>query len=524
MIKVLRKHRNWLMIVIAILALPFCIYFVKTDYSAIRPDQVAQIYGRTVSSIEVRRDARLFELARNLGMADFLEDTVAGTTRRDATKEEAYAQFAVNLIVLREEAERLGIHATQSEIVDVVRNLSAFRGASGFDPKQYEDFTQNFLGPNGFTEAQIEQLARDQICLDRIKQLLSAAVSLPESETKSDYEQIYGKNFVSVVRLRAADFAKEVKVTDDDIRKYYDTHKTELKTEEKRKVEFVNLSLTDEQKKLKDKERIDALQKLADRANDMSQALLEKGADFHQVATKFQLPVQATGEFTATAPDPKLKSDPQLSAAAFLLTVQEPNSDPIQTPDGFCILHLAGIAEARPLTIDEAKPKIVDAIKAQREREMVTAKGTRAVVTLREGLKSGAPLKFNLEKAGGLKAEKVEPFVLADELDQKKPEEKPRNEPPDAMMIKNAAAQVQPGEVSDFFPTDDGGIIVLLEKREPPDPAKYQQGKAAFDERYLKNKRRIVFFEWLLDRRQEAGVQLAKVNVPSPRDSGSTTN
>ncbi len=510
MIRILRKHRNWLMIVIAVLALPFCIYFVKTDYSAIRPDQLGQIYGRSISSIEARRDTRLFELARDLGMIDFLQDMVGGTTRRDAGREEIYAQFTVNLIVLQHEAERLGIQPAQSEIVDLVRNLAAFRGASGFDPKKYEDVVQNFLGPNGFSEAQIEELARDQICLDRIKQLLGSAVSIPESQSKSDYEQIYGKNFVSVVRLRATDFAKEVKVTDDDIRKYYEAHKAELKTEEKRKIEFVNLSLTDEQKKLAGKERIDALQKLADRANDVSQALLEKGANFQQVAAKFQLPIQTTGEFTATAPDSKLKSDPQLRAAAFLLTAQEPTSDPIQTPDGFCILHLAGIAEARGLTIDEAKPKIVDAIKATREREMVTAKGTLASQTLREGLKSGAPLSSTLEKAGGLKAEKVEPFILADDLEQKKPEEKPKNESPEMMAIKNAAALVQPGEVSDFLPTEQGGVIVLVEKREPPDPAKYQQGKAAFDERYLKNTRRIVFFEWLRDRQQEAGVQLAK--------------
>ena len=508
MIKILRKHRNWLMIVIAILALPFCIYFVKTDYSAIRPDQFVQIYGRSVSMVEARRDSRLFELARNLGMIDFLQDMVAGTTKRDASKEEVYAQFAVNLIVLRHEAERLGIQPAQSEILDVVRGLPVFRGESGFDTKKYDDVTSNLLSPNGFSEAQIEELARNQICLDRIKQLLSAAVSLAESESKSDYEQIYGKSFVTVVRLRAVDFAKEVKVTDDDIRKYYEAHKAELKTEEKRKIEFVNLALTDEQKKLTGKERIDALQKLADRANDFTQALLEKGVSFQQVAAKFQLPIQATGEFAASAPDPKLKSDPQLGPAAFSLTVQEPNSDPIQTPDGFCILHLAGIAEARPLTIDEAKSKIVDAIKTTREREMVSAKGTLASQTLREGLKSGEPLSFALEKAGRLKAEKVEPFILADDLDVKS--DKPKNEPPDTMLIRNAAAQVQPGEVSDFVPTEEGGIIVMLDKREPPDPAKYQQGKAVFEERYLKNKRRIVFYEWLRDRQQEAGVQLAK--------------
>ena len=75
------------------------------------------------------------------------------------------------------------------------------------------------------------------------------------------------------------------------MQKYYDAHKAELKTDEKRKVEFVSLALTDEQKKLTGKERIEALQKLSDRATDFTQALLEKGADFKQAAEKFQLPV-----------------------------------------------------------------------------------------------------------------------------------------------------------------------------------------------------------------------------------------
>src|SRR2546430_3990514 len=140
---------------------------------------------------------------------------------------------------------------------------------------------------------------------------VASGVTLPESESKSNYEELYGKNFVSVVHVRSADFLKEIKPADDDIKKYFEAHKAELKTEEKRKVEFVRLALTDEQKNLKDKERIDALQKLADKANDVSQAILEKGAEFHQVATKFQLPVDSTGEFTISAPDPKLKSDPQ---------------------------------------------------------------------------------------------------------------------------------------------------------------------------------------------------------------------
>ena len=486
------------MIVIAILALPFCIYFVKTDYSAIRPDDFARIYNRTISLVEARRDARLFDLAQALGMSSFRQDLSAGAK----SQAEAYVPFILNLVILRHEAARLGIRPRSSEIADVVRNLEAFRGRSGFDLQKYNDFTENFLAPNGLGEEQIEQLVRDELCLNRIKQLVAAGASLPENESKANYDEAYSKLFVSVIRLRSPDFAKDITVTDDDVGKYYEAHKAEFKNEEKRKVEFVSLALSDEQKKLSGKERIDALQKLADRANDFTQALLEKGENFKQVAAKFQLPIHVTGEFAAAAPDPQLNVDPQLGAAAFRLTAQEPNSDPLQAADGFYILHLVGIVEARPLTIEEAKPKVVEAIKSSRTRELISTKGAEIAHQLREVSTSGQPLEAAIQKMG-LKAEKVPPFSLVEDATAK-PEE--RKEPPGLVAIKNAVAQINPGDVSDFFPWEEGGVIAVLEKREPADPAKYPEKKAAFDNRY----REIVFYEWLRDRQRDAGLQVSR--------------
>jgi len=343
---------------------------------------------------------------------------------------------------------------------------------------------------------------RDELCLNRIKQLVAAGASLPESESKANYDEAYGQLFASVIRLRSPDFAKEIKVTDDDVQKYYEAHKAEFKSEEKRKVEFVSLALSDKQKKMSGKERIEALQKLADRANDFTQALLEKGADFKQVAAKFQLPIHVTGEFTATAPDAQLNVDPQFGAAAFRLTAQEPNSDPPQAADEFYVLHLAGIVEARPLTMEEAKPKIVEAIKTSRTRELVSTKGAEIVRQLREATRSGQLLEAAIQKMG-LKAEKVPPFSLLQDATAKPEAQKG---PPDLVAIKNAVAQINPGDVSDFFPWEQGGVIAVLEKREPADPAKYPEKKAAFDNRY----REIVFYEWLRDRQRDAGLQVSR--------------
>jgi hypothetical protein len=313
-----------------------------------------------------------------------------------------------------------------------------------------------------------------------------------------------------VVRFQSADFGKDINVSDEDVQKHFDAHKAELKTDEKRKVEFVSLALTDEEKKLAGKERIDALQKLSDRATDFTQALLEKGTDFKQAAAKFQLPVHETGEFAKTEPDPQLKVDAQLGPAAFKLTMQEPNSDPIQVADGFYILHLAGITEARPLTLEEAKPKIVETIKKSKTREVMSTKGAEIVQQLREAKQSGQPLEAAIQKVGG-KAEKIPAFSLIEEEKPKPQEKEPqKNEPADLPAIKQAVAFLKAGEVSDFFPAGESGFIAILEKREPLTDATATEKKAAFEKRLLDNKRRIVLMEWLRDRGQAAGLEYTK--------------
>jgi PPIC-type PPIASE domain/SurA-like N-terminal domain len=508
MINVLRKNSRWLWFVIAILAIPFVFYFVqRPDYGSMRSNIFGKLYGRPVSTIEIERGGRMFDLARDLGMINFLQDLV-GSAR---TEQEAKQQFALNLLILRHELNALGVRPTSAEIASAVSNLRAFRGESGFDINRYNDAVKNYLGPRGFSEAQIEELAADQVCLDRIKQLLGTGVSVSEAESKTSFEQLYGKLEVGVIHFNKNEVANEVKISDDDIKQYYEAHKDELKSDEKRKVQFLVLGLSPEQKKLTGRERVDALQKLADKANDVSQALAEKGADFGAVAIKFQLSVNNTGEFTQASPDPQLKQDPQLADAAFQLSTAEPTSEPIQVADGFNMLHLASVTPAKPLTLEEAKPKIIEALKATRERELLSARGGKAAHDLREALKSGDTVTSAAQKLN-LKMEKLPPFALADDLETKSPSAPPKNEPPDLPLIKQAVADLKPKEVTEPLPTADGVMVAVVEKRDPPDAAQAAAQRASLDERLLRGKRTVIFYEWLRERRRVAGAEASVVS------------
>jgi len=507
MMKLLRRHRDWLMIVIAILAIPFIFYFVqRPDYGAIGRDQFARIYDRNVSMLEAQQFARLLNLAQTLGMSDFVGTMTAGS---GMNQNQGAVQFIVNLLVLRHEAERFGLRPSASEVAEVVRKLPAFQGDSGFDINKLNDLVQNGLAPLGLNEEHIEQLVRDQINLGEIQKLLAAGVSLPKRELDENFQRGYDKLYVSVIRFQSGDFDKDIKISDEDVQKYYDAHKAEQKTEEKRKVEFVQLTLNEEEKKLKGKERIEALQKLADRATDFTQALLEKGANFKQAAAKFQLPMHETGEFTGAEPDPQLKANPQLSAAAFKLSEQEPHSDAIQVPDGFYILHLTGKTEARPLTAEEAKPKIVDALKKTRARELMSTKGTELVKQLREAKKAGQPLEAVIQKAG-VKPEKLAAFSLADEESEKSESAEPKQQSPELLTIKNSVAFLSAGDVTEYVSPGTDGLIAILDKREPLEGADAGEKKAAFEKRILENKERIVLVEWLHDRQQAAGLEFKK--------------
>jgi hypothetical protein len=507
MMKLLRRHKDWLMIVIAILAIPFVFYFVqRPDYGAMRSDRFAHIYDRNVSMIEAQQTVRLLNLAQALGMSDFVQTLTAGA---GLNQNQVAVQFIINLLVLRHESDRLGLRPSAPEVADVVRKLPVFQSESGFDMNKFSDFVRNGLGPMGLGEEHIEQLVRDELCLNEIKKLLGAGITVSQGELDENFQRGYDKFYVSVIRFRSADFENGINVSDEDVQKYYEAHKAELKSEEKRKVEFVQLAMTEEQKKLKGKERIDALQKLSDRATDFTQALLEKGADFKQAAGKFQLPVHETGEFTAAVPDPQLKVEPQLGAAAFKLSAQEPNSDPIQVADGFYMLHLVGVTEARPLTVEEAKPKIVDATKKSKARELMSTKGAELANQVREATKSGQPLEAAVQKAGA-KPEKLPPFSLMEEETTKSEGKEPKKEPPELAAIKEAVAFLNRGEISDFFPSGENGFIAILEKREALADANAGEKKAAFEKRLLENKQRIVLFEWLHDRQQAAGLQFSK--------------
>ena len=512
MITVMRKHHKVLMIIITVLVcISFSWYWNKTDFAQMGDAAAGKLYDRDVSQVEYQRNARLLRLASQLGMRDMVQDLTLGAQ----SENEAFERFSWNLMVLRHEADQLGIKPTTTEIAAAVKSLPAFNGEKGFDLTAYTQFADHVLGSIGFSEAQIEELAGDQIKLDRVKKLLSTGVAIPEAEMRKGYEEAYARMDVSVVRFRFDDLTKDVQPGEEEIAKYFEAQKDQLKTDEKRKVKVVEFSLTEKQKKLTGKPRIDVLQKLADEANDFTDALQAPGGDFEKAVAKFNLTPKETGEFTQEKPDPLLAGTPALVQAAFSLMKEAPNSDAIQAADGFMVLHLLNIEPARPLTLEEARPKTVEALKKQGVRTIVAARASDVAQKLRDAIQSGKAVDAAATETG-VKAEKLPAFALVDTLPGETPAPKPeaKEEAPDMPYIKQAASKLEPKTVSDYVGTPQGGLLVVLEKRETLGPAEFEKARGALEKQALNSKGQVVFYEWLREQRRVAGIQEKAPTAP----------
>ncbi len=455
----------------------------------------ATIYGHPVTQVAMLREGRKFELARDLGMQELLM-TLAG---RAQSMDEATENFTWNGLVLRHEAEALGIGATDEEVLAAIQAMPVFQTNGAFDSAKYAMIFQNALQPRGFGKDQLEELVRDQLRLNKIKTLLGATTAPGPAEVRAAYDQRNQQIESSVVRLKLDDFLATATAPDEEVQKLFEARKTKLKSDERRKVRFAAFILPTTDKPLEGKPRAEELAKLGKAAEDFSVAMTEKDAAFDTAASKLGVKAEETPEFSRVAPPPTLATAPAVVAEAFKLTVKEPNSDVLTTDRGYYVLQLAGITEARPLTFEEAQPALTEQLKRERATEALNLKAAEIRGKIDTELKAGKSFADAAQTAGV----KAEPFGVFSPT-------APKFDAPDAQEVMIAAFQMKEGELSQATPTTTGAILIHVDKRPPVDDAKFATEQAPIATGLARDLREALFAEWLKLRRADARVTTAR--------------
>ena len=499
-----RFQRPLLTVVVILVILSFIVFFNMSSTRSgafVTSNAVAKIYGRNVTDLDVKKEQYRFQVCSELQMGQMLfalggrEAAMAAYFGQDPSGS-AMENFIWNAMVLRHEAAALGIVATEEEITKAIKELRPFQTNGTFNYNTYKMYLENRLSQRGMTQKDMEGVIADEIRLNKVRDLLSATVPPSPSEVREQYVERNQKTEVSFFRLKLEDFKAAVQVTDEDVAKLFEERKSTLKTPEKRKVKFVAFTLAAEQKPLNGPERARATQRLSEQATNFAVEMTQPNANFESAAAKLNLKVEETPLFSTDDPPAALGKSERAAEAAFHLTKQEPNSDVINADNGYYVLQLSGTEEARPLTLEEAKPKLTEQLKDDRAHEAMNLKASELRAKVDAELKAGKSFE-DAAKTAGVTLEKVPAFSAA---------EQQRQDPTDTGDVKRRSADMKEGELSEFVQTNTGGVVVHLDKRLPIDEAAFAKEKAGVAENLMRMKGQMIFQDWLKERRAAAKV------------------
>ncbi len=501
MFTTIRKHQRWLMLVIAVLTIiAFAFLYNTTDMDRVGANMVAKIYGRDVMQVDVERAVRNYQLAMALGQFELVRD-LAGQAQ---TEDEAVNNFIWNLMVLQHEAGTLGVEPGQQAVGDRIKSLPVFQTDGQFDPRKYSVFVQEQLAPRGFSERQLESVIRDVLRLEGVRELVVTPAVVQPSEIDPALERLAPAD-IEVVRFSTADAAKDVSASDDEVQKAFDERKATLQSPEKRSVRYVAFVLSPEERELKDKDRVQALQKISTATGSLAQALGDGGATLVEAAAAGGLEVRTTPFFASDgAAGGALEGldgevVPAAAKVAFRLPSGPGNFEIVQLgDDGYAIIEVSGVEAARPLTFEEARADLrAGLIEAKREQALKESAG-KALSSIREALSSGKTIAEAAEAAGAKIEAKKGLTLFSEELS------------PEDRQLAMAVVDLPVGVLGDFVPEPNGGFAAYVVSRGEPDAEKAAQRRPLILQGAAQGKQMLLFAQWLATAREESGLHILR--------------
>lgn len=493
MITVIRKNQRWLLLIVAIMTIiAFAWLYNTTDTERLGENKVAQMYGRTVYRVEVDRAVRLRQLAAILGMNEFLGELSA--TARD--EESAMEEFVWNLLVLQHQANANWLRATDQQVLDAIRSLPALNDGNGFDRQRYVQLLQEQLAPRGLTERHLEELIRDSLALDALRNIVTSPVALTAAEVE-EAKKFFQKVDVTVVKVPTAEAPELPKISDEAIKSFYDENKQNLMSPPYRSIEVATISLAPEELALEGRARVDAMQKLADRISQLHEQLLEEGADFSALAKEAGADVRQTVLFDSQGnqagenpaePGPSVGLPANVIAQAFRLRPEEPVSEILQDGNSFFVFRVEQQVEPRPLTLEEIGPRIREmlAMQAWQQSEQNKASGFRDSIA--QAVTDGQPITdaAGEKELPTLVLAGLEPWVPG--MDEK-------------TFYARATQGLEEGEFSELQRGPEGWFFLRLDKRHPVDADLWAERGEEIRSTILGNKQNLLFLEWLREAR-----------------------
>lgn len=382
-------------------------------------------------------------------------------------------QVAWSRIILLEQANSVNLRVTDQEVVQKIASFPVFQRKNGiFDPKLYKSML-------GDTARAFEEKLRDDIIIEKLRENVTANISVTDEEVKNEYRKKFEKVKSSYILIPFADFENVAEYKDSNLLNFYEKNKTAFKKSEQVNVKYIEILLSNPNAE-------ELAYKVLDQVNQKK--------NLEEPAKSNSLEIKETGFFTANEEIPNIGWSYDFTKASFSLRPQEINNMLIKTDKGVYIIQ---VKERKPPYLPDFN-EVKDAVKNSYIKEMSIKlsekKAEKLFLDMSKDIKNNGKFENEVEKRG-LQIKQTD-FITRDGYVQ---------EIGPAKEFIDLAFFLKPGEISKPLKTIQAWAILAPIEFQPIDEGKYIEEKEKFKENLLANKKLDAFNKYFEELKKESG-------------------
>ena len=331
------------------------------------------------------------------------------------------------------EADRMGIKVSKDDIRKAIEAVPAFQKNGAFDFQQY----QEMLKMNRLTPAKFEESEEHDLLIQKARQQIQDKAVVSDDEALQAFRKQNDKLELSFASFAPAQLSGAIKLTDQDLNSFLQSHQDAYKIPEMIRVAFTLLdpaaiaakqTVTDEEAQSYYQKNIDRYQgkggilpytevqdrvKVDARAFKGARQAYEMAADainkfkpgnIAGAAASLGVKVTETPLFPETVPAPQLAGEQDVVKRAFALK-QDELGGPVETKKGIYIIKVLEKKPAAVPPLDRIRGQVEAAARDSKAKELAKQKAEQATAELAKpnpGLKLQDTGTFGFNPAGDI--------------------------------------------------------------------------------------------------------------------------
>lgn len=395
-------------IIMGLMIVPFAIFGIESLVGGGGPAQVAKVNGEKIGEVELAQaiNVQKRQLLARMG------DNVQPELLDDAALRGPALDGLITQYLLKQSADSLKLRLPAQAVDQTILSMSAFQDNGKFSPERYEMLLRN----QGYSTLYFKQLMQKELLINQLHSAFVSSDFVTPAELKAVAGLLQQQRSFRYLTIPIAGLAEKIVISDADVNAYYQEHAKEFLSEERVKLEYIELRAEDyfppvdesavkaeydrEVAALKGKVERHAAHILietnAQRDEAQAQALLasiaeklKAGDDFAKLAAQYSDDVGSKvngGDLGVSGGD---TFPPQFEAALAKLSVGQV-SEPVKSESGYHLIKLVGQQAGEAPPFEQRKVEIAQRL----QRSEAQPELTRNVEKLRD-------LVFNSDGLGG---------------------------------------------------------------------------------------------------------------------------